>query len=182
MTDSRAFANLATYNQWMNRKLYNAAAVISDEHLFGHKGAFFGSIFGSIFGTLNHIAVGDILWLKRIGHHHPALLALQALANIPAPTSLDQQLCDSISELTALRATLDEAIVALCQEVSPTQLAEPLAYTSTKGIQGNKPLSDVLLHLFNHQTHHRGQATTLFSQVGVDVGATDLILVIPNVP
>jgi uncharacterized damage-inducible protein DinB len=50
-----------------------------------------------------------------------------------------------------------------------------------KGVTSKKRLGDVLLHVFNHQTHHRGQATTLFSQMGVDVGGTDLLLLVPNV-
>jgi uncharacterized damage-inducible protein DinB len=50
-----------------------------------------------------------------------------------------------------------------------------------KGIASTKRLGDVLLHVFNHQAHHRGQATTLFSQLGVDVGPTDLLLLLPEV-
>jgi len=68
----------------------------------------------------------------------------------------------------------------LCAELSQQEINAPFEYTSTKGVKGKKLLSEVLLHFFNHQTHHRGQATTLFSQLGIDVGATDLILLIPN--
>lgn len=178
MTEPSAFIHFATYNQWMNQKLYNAAAVISDEHLFNYKGAFFKSIFG----TLNHIVVADLIWLKRIAKQFPDLVSLHTTAELPSPTSLDQQLGESIGDLTALRRILDETLMAFCQELSSAILGANLEYTSTKGIKSQKRLCDVLLHVFNHQTHHRGQATTLFSQVGVDVGATDLILVMPNTP
>lgn len=176
MTCTSHFSHLASYNQWMNRKLYNAAAVLSDEQLTQNRGAFFGSILG----TLNHIAVGDILWLKRIAGHFPNLASLKPLQEVLAPNSLDQQLCPDVAGLTTLRASLDEVIINLCVELSQQELNAPFEYTSTKGIKGKKILSEVLLHFFNHQTHHRGQATTLFSQFGIDVGATDLILLIPN--
>lgn len=169
---------LASYNQWMNRKLYNAAAVLSPEQLTQNRGAFFGSILG----TLNHIAVADILWLKRLAGYFPNLASLAPLQEVPAPTLLDQQLCADFAALTHLRASLDDVIVNLCVELSTQELNSPFEYTSTKGIKSKKLLSEVLLHVFNHQTHHRGQATTLFSQMGIDVGVTDLITLIPNMP
>ena len=89
MSSASHFSLLASYNQWMNRKLYNAAAVLSHDQLTQNRGAFFGSILG----TLNHIAVADILWLKRLAGHFPNLASLSPLQEVPAPTSLDQQLC-----------------------------------------------------------------------------------------
>ena len=50
----------------------------------------------------------------------------------------------------------------------------------TKGIVGRRKFSSLVLHFFNHQTHHRGQATTLLFQAGQDVGVTDLLMLIPN--
>ena len=176
MTCTSNFSHLASYNQWMNRKLYNAAAVLSDEQLTKNSGAFFGSVLG----TLNHIVVGDILWLHRIARNFPTLTSLAPLQEVVAPASLDQQLCTDFGALTSLRASLDDVIMNLCAELSQQELNAPFEYTSTKGVTGKKLLGEVLLHFFNHQTHHRGQATTLFSQLGIDVGATDLILLIPN--
>jgi uncharacterized damage-inducible protein DinB len=100
---------------------------------------------------------------------------------LPRPASLDQRLCATLPELDGLRTRLDAAIIAFCAEVRPVQLDGPFDYTSTKGVASRKRLGDVLLHVFNHQTHHRGQATTLFSQLGVDVGPTDLLLLVPDV-
>ena len=178
MTHPTPFTHLAAYNQWMNRKLYNAGAVLSPEQLSQNRGAFFGSILG----TLNHLAVADTLWLQRIARHLPHLASLSPVSTWPQPTALDESLCESFGALTELRASIDEVIVALCAELTPQELAGPLEYASTKGLRGKKPLGDVLLHVFNHQTHHRGQVTTLFAQLGIDVGATDLILLMPNLP
>ena len=128
------FSHLASYNQWMNRKLYNAAAVLSDEQLTQNRGAFFGSILG----TLNHIAVGDILWLQRIASQFPHLASLLPLHEVPTPTSLDHPLCSDFADLTRLRASVDEAMVNLCKELTPQELDTPFEYTSTKGVKGRK--------------------------------------------
>jgi len=171
----KQYAQFAIYNQWMNRKHFDAAAVIGDEYLHRNSGAFFGSI-------LNHLAVADTLWLKRFAAHPAQFQSLRFLSDIAAPTSLDQPLCSTLTEMMALRTTLDDAIIKFCAELNDALLDSPFEYTSTKGILGRKILGDVLMHFFNHQTHHRGQVTTLFSQLGVDVGATDFILLAPNVP
>jgi uncharacterized damage-inducible protein DinB len=178
MTTSAYFSHLATYNQWMNRKLYEAAARLPEEELQRNRGAFFGSIFG----TLNHIAIGDILWFKRIAGALPGLASLACVDALPQPVFPSTPLCASLAGLATLRATLDDAIIAFCAEVEPFRLDEALEWTSTKGVKGRKVLGDVLVHVFNHQTHHRGQATTLFSQMGIDVGSTDLILLLPDAP
>ena len=171
------FAHLAAYNEWMNRKLYDAAAALRAERVHEDRGAFFGSIFG----TLNHLVIADLIWFKRIAAGLPGLASLQSLDALPRPTSLDQRLCATLPELDALRAQLDAAIIGFCAEVQPARLDEAFTWTSMKGVASTKRLGDVLLHVFNHQTHHRGQATTLFSQLGVDVGPTDLLLLLPNV-
>jgi uncharacterized damage-inducible protein DinB len=178
MDTNAFFSHLASYNQWMNRKLYEAAAALPEEALHRDRGAFFRSIFG----TLVHITVADVIWLKRIAGNFPGLASLTCLAGLPAPMSLDQRLCGTLPELAGLRVMLDEALIAFCAEVQPSQLAAPFEYRTTKGIAYRKFLGDVLQHVFNHQTHHRGQASTLFSQLGIDIGATDLVLLLPDAP
>jgi uncharacterized damage-inducible protein DinB len=128
MTSPAHFVHLASYNQWMNRKLYNAASVLSDEQLAQNQGAFFGSILG----TLNHIAVADTLWLKRFASHFPGLTSLSPLQEMPTPTGLDQPLCSSFAELTELRASLDEVIVHLSKELTAQELDAPLEYSRAR--------------------------------------------------
>lgn len=168
---------LADYNRWMNQKLYAAAGKLGHEALHRDMKAFFGSIHG----TLNHLAVADTLWLKRLARHSAGFQSLAFLNNIDAPPALDHRLFDEFEALAAHRARLDQALIGFCAEVSEAQLDEPFEYHSTKGIRGCKLLFGVVLHLFNHQAHHRGQATTLFHQLGVDVGTTDFILRVPDV-
>ena len=93
---------------------------------------------------------------------------------------MDEPLFANIEPLATRRALLDRVIVGFAQELKEAHLDSPFEYKSTKGVQGRKNFYGVLMHFFNHQTHHRGQATTLFTQLGVDVGATDLLLLLPN--
>lgn len=168
----------ARYNQWMNDRLYQAAARLPVAALQQDSGAFFGSLFG----TLNHIVVADTLWLQRFGQHPAGFAALQPLQAIAAPTTLNGLLFDQLPALAARRQLLDEVIIRLCQELEDSDLDQPLAYHNTRGIAQRKNFNALLLHFFNHQTHHRGQATTLLSQLGEDIGVTDLIALIDDIP
>lgn len=98
-----------------------------------------------------------------------------------APTALDEPLFASLDQLTTHRELLDRTLAGFVHELKDEHLDHPFEYKSTKGVQGRKNFYGVLMHFFNHQTHHRGQATTLFTQLGVDVGTTDLLLLLPNV-
>jgi uncharacterized damage-inducible protein DinB len=167
---------MSQYNQWMNDKLYEAAAYLSEEKLSENKDAFFGSILG----TLNHIAVADIVWLKRFSTHPANHSALDCIRKIEKPTSLNQILYSEFTELAAERRKLDETIVSWCNQLIESDLSYNLPYKNMKGHPGVRAFGSLVLHFFNHQTHHRGQVTTLLSQEGVDVGVTDLLELIPN--
>jgi uncharacterized damage-inducible protein DinB len=169
---------LATYNQWMNAKLYAAASELPEVELLADRQAFFGSILG----TLNHLVVGDTLWLQRFAEHpanYPALAPIRGLAK---PTSLDQQLFSDFKSLTEHRQWLDTLICTWVATLTEPELNHALSYSNSQGVAANKAFFSLLMHFFNHQTHHRGQVTTLLSQAGVTVGVTDLLALIPNNP
>lgn len=167
-------ALMARYNRWMNDKLYAlvrgmpAAAVHEDRKTF----------FGSIFGTLDHIAFSDMIWLKRFSAALGAPPALAALSPYPDATSMAVPLTTSLDELCELRVVLDDAIDAWTATLDDEVLARPIDYRNMAGEPFTRRLFPLLMHFFNHQTHHRGQATTLFTQAGLDVGPTDLALLL----
>ncbi len=167
-------ALMANYNQWMNRKLYDAAGRLSDAELAQDRQAFFSSILG----TLNHLALGDTVWLKRFALHPAAYRALAPLETIATPTDLKQLAFADIRELATYRAWLDQLIIDWAHSVQASHLDHRLHYHNMRGMAANKPFFSLLVHFFNHQTHHRGQATTLLTQAGVDVGDTDLLALI----
>ena len=172
------FDLLATYNKWMNEKIYDTASSLSESALIENRGAFFNSILG----TLNHIVVGDTIWLKRFATHPASSNALQEIFQLPTPSGLDQLLFEDIGSLHAHRKWLDEHIISWISELSESDLDYILSYRNTKGVPACKRLSFLILHFFNHQAHHRGQVSTLLSQAGLNVGVTDLLALIPEEP
>jgi len=176
MTLKNNFELMAKYNQWINVQFYQAAKNLPQEKLDQDLGAYFSSISG----TLNHILVGDILWLKRFAGHPANFTSLDSLQGFDTPPSLDQQLYKSFEELQQNRKKIDEIIRSLCGQIQEIDLDHKLSYNNSEGLPFHKNFGSLLQHLFNHQTHHRGQISTLLYQQGVDVGATDLLMKIPD--
>ncbi len=167
---------MAAYNAWMNGRLIEAAGRLPAETVQQDRGAFFGSILG----TFDHLMVADLTWLRRLSGHPSGAGLADALAGFPAPKRLNERLHATLTELAPVRARLDGVISAYAEGLTEAHVAIPLAYRSMSGEGHVKALRAVLSHLFNHQTHHRGQITTLLFQVGIDPGATDLIVLAPD--
>src|SRR5262245_46440379 len=144
----------------MNSRIYEACARLSDEQRKRDMGAFFKSIHG----TLNHLLLGDRLWMGR-------------LTGFPFTIrSLDQALYAEFDELRAERAKTDDDIVAWVRSLSGEEFAGQLSYMSVVNPELRTfPFWVAVTQLFSHQIHHRGQVTTLLTQQGVDPGVTDLI-------
>ncbi|SEG08631.1 DinB family protein [Marinobacterium lutimaris] len=152
--------DMASYNRWMNERVYEVCATLSDEARKQDRGAFFSSIHG----TLNHLLVGDKLWLGRF-------------IDEPFPLeSLDQELHADFDALRHDRVATDEQIVQWAESLTDTALRGDLEYMSIVNPAPRRyEMWLAVAHFFNHQSHHRGQITTLLSQAGLDVGLTDLI-------
>lgn len=169
------FRLMAPYNAWMNTKVYDAAATLDPEEVARDRGAFFGSILG----TLNHLVDADLIWLGRLAAHPPFAGRID-LAGLPKPDSITFLAAGDLPALRQIRDRVDQIIIDFVDTLTDEEIAGPFAYRRTTGQAHNKPLSAVLSHIFNHQTHHRGQVTTLLTQAGVDVGVTDLLARIPD--
>jgi uncharacterized damage-inducible protein DinB len=157
---TRAHAcTMAAYNRWMNERLYATCAGLPDDERKRDRGAFFKSVHG----TLNHLLYGDRAWMSRflgrdLGWKGPA-----------------DELYAGFEELRAARAELDGLIERWAAGLEERWLAQDFTYTSRiDGRTRTFPAWLLVTHMFNHQTHHRGQLTTLLSQLGVDPGVTDL--------
>ena len=168
------FKRYAHYNQWMNIKLYKAIAKLSQHQYEQDMGAFFGSI--KI--TLNHILVWDITWLQRMSEHSIKYKSLLELQDLVRPTSHTQIVHDKFEDLQVARQELDQTIINFCNELKEQDLNSIFSYRNLSGHQFNKNFGGAIQHVFNHQTHHRGQITTLLSQMKIDVGATDLLMIL----
>lgn len=159
MIDHRYCQLMTHYNQWMNHKLYALCSELSDADRKHDRGAFFKSIHG----TLNHLLYGDRAWMGRF-------------TGIPFTiTGVAQELYTDFAELWHERDLTDRAMITWADNLSDEWLAQPLEYTSSVDRKARVlPTWVLVTHLFNHQTHHRGQLTTLLSQLGYDPGVTDI--------
>jgi uncharacterized damage-inducible protein DinB len=153
---------MAAYNRWQNRNLYGAAETLSDEARKEPRGAFFGSIHA----TLNHVLWADQIWMSRF-------------AGTPTPKakSIKDSVAQHVSwaELRAARETFDETMVGWADGLDAPALEGDLTWFSgAAGRELTKPKGLLIAHLFNHQTHHRGQVHCLLTQCGAKPDATDL--------
>jgi uncharacterized damage-inducible protein DinB len=150
---------MAEYNEWMNSRLYALCATLPEAELHKDRGAFFKSIYL----TLNHIAWGDLAFLSRFTGDPAAI------------SELGGDLFRSFSKLRKEREALDTRLLIWAESLEPKWLAEVLTYTSkVDGKVRTIPRWVLVAQMFNHQTHHRGQITTLLAQMGLDVGSTDI--------
>lgn len=159
MRDRDYLVLMAEYNAWMNANLYALCAALSDEERKRDRGAFFKSIHG----TLQHLLWGDRAWLIRL---------LKWDQPIGKP---DDMLFESFDDLRTERVRLDGVLLDWVRNLPEGALAgvfeiKSVVYEKTLRL----PLWLVAVQMFNHQTHHRGQVTTLLSQLGIDPGVTDV--------
>jgi len=163
---------MARYNQWVNLRLYDKVQQLPSDGIAKDRGAFFGSILG----TLNHILVADMFWLRRFSSAKQCREALVPMRKMPMPTGLRDILHDDIQTLRSKREAMDTLILDFSDTWNDEILASPIRYRNMAGEKHQQPVGALLQHFFNHQTHHRGQVTTLLFQAGIDPEATDLIV------
>jgi uncharacterized damage-inducible protein DinB len=163
MIDAAYVQRMARYNRWQNENLYGAADTVSDAERRRARGAFFGSIHA----TLNHLLWGDRIWMSRLaGTPRPE-------GGIPQSVSLYADWNDLKRE----RAAFDIVIVDWADQLEDASLAGELTWFSGAiKAEVRKPKWLLVTHMFNHQTHHRGQVHCMLTQAGSKPGDTDLPL------
>ena len=152
----------AAYNRWANARLYAAVGTLSDAAYRADRGAFFGSIRN----TLNHVLVADRIWLKRL------------TGAGDAPERLDTILHDDFKGLEVARAAEDDQIAVFVAGLDAADLERSFTYQNTAGKSFRQEVVPVLMHVFNHQTHHRGQVHAMLTGLGEAAPALDLIFYI----
>jgi uncharacterized damage-inducible protein DinB len=153
------FRRLARYNAWANRRLYDACAALTAAEYAAPRPSFFGSIHA----TLNHILVGDRVWLGRFTEVPGGL------------TRLDQILYADLGTLRSARDAEDARILGYVAGLADHDVDRTLGYRNMAGEARETPLRWALAHFFNHQTHHRGQVHGLLSATPVPPPPLDLI-------
>ena len=171
-----SYCRYADYNQWVNKKLYQVISQLTEEQYNQDLGAFFGSINA----TLNHILIWDINWLQRFSNHSTHFQSLEYILSFDKSSLNKTIVYEKLADLSLVRTKVDQTFMAFCHEINQADCDSVLTYRSQSGKKFNKSFAGLIQHVFNHQTHHRGQITTLLSQMGVDPGVTDLLATLEN--
>ena len=156
---------MAAYNAEMNRRIYAAAQRLSDAERRRSRGAFWGSIHG----TLCHLLWGDHIWMSRFDGWPKPALGIKQSADLIA----------DFDELARARFDADERISSWAGHVGEEWLAQELVWFSqAANKEMRQPRGFLVAHLFNHQTHHRGQVHAMITACGEQTGDTDLFLLV----
>lgn len=154
------FRTLARYNGWANRRLFEACSKLPQEEYFKTRPAFFKSIHG----TLSHILLVDRIWIGR------------ATGKPIPPLPLNQILYGDFPGLKVARAVADDRIVNSVDQIDAAALERIVTFTRSSGASAQLPMKYLLGHLFNHATHHRGQAHDMLSQTAQAPPELDLFI------
>lgn len=145
------FTMFAAYNQWANRRIYDAAATLSSDEFERDAGAFFKSLMG----TFNHLLTTDRIWMHRF------------TGKGAAPKTLDAILHRNFDPLRAAREDEDQRIVDWIDSLKESDFSGRFTYMTVTDMRTvSQRLAPALAHLFNHQAHHRGQAHTILTSMG----------------
>jgi len=152
---------MARYNSWQNHQIAVAMAALSPAELFADRGAFFGSLLK----TASHLLWGDLIWMSRFeGGVAPE-------GGIAHSTSL----VGNLAEWQVQRMALDARIECWAEGLTPDDMAGDLTwYSGASGREMSKPKALLYIHMFNHQTHHRGQIHAMLTAAGQRPGDTDM--------
>lgn len=165
MTRVDEIRDLYAYNRWANRRILGAADRLSPEELSRD----LGSSFPSVLGTLAHVLSVEWIWLERWRGTSPPGI----------PDSWD------LSTLEAVRARWAEVEAdqrAFVEGLDEAALDRVVAYRDIRGTPCETPLGQLLRHMVNHSTYHRGQVITMLRQLGAEVVATDFVVYLREPP
>ncbi|MBU1317347.1 MAG: DinB family protein [Alphaproteobacteria bacterium] len=156
----RHFQMFADYNRWANALVYEACAELTEAEYRADQGAFFGSAHR----TLNHLLCADRIWMKRV------------TGSGEAPTALDTILHEDFAALREARIAEDQRIIDWIETLDEGKLAASFTYSPiSSSTVITQPLGPVLAHVFNHQTHHRGQVHMILTSLGRPSVVLDLV-------
>ncbi len=148
---------MADYHHWALQRLYAVVDQLSDSDYRRDTKLFFNSVHGS----LNHILLVDHIWHARL------------VASPIAITGLDQELESDRAALKSRSLKFAKSWRGFVDALTPEQIAGDLDYRTIKGDPYRMPYASLILHVFNHATHHRGQISTVLTQLGLEAPVMD---------
>ncbi|GAB7219595.1 DinB family protein [Vibrio comitans] len=173
---SSNFRILALYNQRMNDKLME----VCNQLTYGQLHQNTNSFFPTVMAHWNHILFGDLIMLQRLVANNLVSIDTKELNQLPTSKSTSDIFVSDLSELVKLRKTVDLIYIDITNQFTADSYNQLVRYTTTEEQVIERTVGEFCQHLFNHQTHHRGQLTCLLSQFDLDFGCTDLPVIVPE--
>lgn len=164
-------AELARYNSLTNVELGQLLSSLTEEQLTRTIGGFFKSITR----TVNHILLADIVWLRRITRGVSDVAALESELPKVDKFDFDAVPWPHVDRYLPVRETVDALLERLVAMIPDAKRSELFSYVRANGKQYESLIGHVLLHVFNHQTHHRGQIALMRDELGVENDYSNLI-------
>jgi len=165
---------MSLYNQRMNSQLMGHSLTLSADILTKDTDSFFPNIIS----YWNHILFGDLILLGRLAANNIGNLSSLDFSEFPKAISPQDIYHTNLLDIALLRSRVDSLIIHYCNNLTEEDCERFITYTTTEGVVITKAVADITQHIFNHQTHHRGQLTCLLSQAGVDYGCMDLPVIV----
>jgi uncharacterized damage-inducible protein DinB len=158
MSSSNTLITLTRYAEWADQKIYEVVARLPEPELVKPQKI----LFGSLIRTLEHAYAMDVVWQAHLqGSSHGF-------------TSRTPQLYSDLAELRSAQLALDQWYVQLAEEMSETTAREVVHFTFIGGSAGSMTRADIVLHVVNHKTYHRGHVADMLFQIPVQPPTTDL--------
>jgi len=162
MIDPAYVQRMARYNRWQNQNLYGVADQLGEEERRRERGAFFGSIHK----TLSHLLWGDRIWMSRF------------FSEVPKPQGGIPESLSMYPDWDGLKregVAFDQTMITWAERLDVDWLKGDLTYYSgAMKRELSRPRWQLVTHMFNHQTHHRGQVHCMLTQAGGKPHSTDL--------
>jgi len=165
---------MAEYNSRMNKQLLVCCQQLPAKDLLKKTHSFFPNIIA----YWNHLLFGDLILLGRLAENNISSIALSDFNRLPTPKTPHDIYHESLNDIIILREQVDALISLYCHDLTDAECEQTISYQTTEDENITKKVADVTQHLFNHQTHHRGQLTCLLSQLDIDYGCMDLPVVV----
>lgn len=150
---------LFDYTRWADARMHEAVSKLGPDQWTKD----LGSSLKSARDTVVHVVSAQWIWISRWKGETPQ--GMWNPADFPTPASIRER-----------GAALAEQLLSFVEEQTEPSLAKPLAYKNLKGESMSYPLGQLMLHVVNHSTYHRGQVTTLLRQLGAQPLSTDLVV------
>jgi uncharacterized damage-inducible protein DinB len=158
---------MARFNRWVNARLYDSVATLTDAQYREDAGLYFGSVHA----TLNHLLLVDLLWTRRLRGEPNGFASLAEIVH------------DDLASLRKTRGIEDDRFVELVDGLTPADLAKPIRYKPMLGPGAFEEVraGHILATLNNHQTHHRGQVHVALTQAGIEPPALDVVFFLEEI-